>query len=280
MDVSAATPRVNAAMLPGLVGRKVLLVGRVRERRGGDTARAFFFRASRAAPRSVRRGPPGSLHSPTSWAWREVASARVECEKRAQARLPSNPPPPSLSQVTNVVNDAATLATSDGGVVTVKMDAGRGFALDSPVVEFEGVVRGADAVEETGRAMFSQNFGEKRKGGGARLAGGRGGKEGSRRGKGARWHAARAVRDSFTRSPFSSFLQTWTPTTSSSPRPRPRTSTCLCEWRTEEGRGRDRGEGGRRRFRRPPQCCKGGGPSLPPPAPPPLLSLYIPNTGV
>jgi hypothetical protein len=74
MDVSAATPRVNAAMLPGLVGRKVLLVGRVRERRGGDTARAFFFS-------SIARGsalcPPRSPRLPALPHVLGVAGGRV-----------------------------------------------------------------------------------------------------------------------------------------------------------------------------------------------------------
>lgn len=97
-----------------------------------------------------------------------AARAAVLIASRALALPPHPlspvPPPHTLQQIQNVVNDVATLAASDGGAVSVKLDAARGFALDAPVAEFEAVVRGPAEVEETGRAMFSQNFGEREEG--------------------------------------------------------------------------------------------------------------------
>lgn len=71
MDVSHAAPRVNAAQLAGLVGKKVLLVGRVSwEERvgvGGANARRFFFRAqasrARAPPRPLTPPPRSHTHA-------------------------------------------------------------------------------------------------------------------------------------------------------------------------------------------------------------------------
>ena len=45
MDTSDARPRVSAAMLPGLVGKKVLLVGKVRRDTHSRSLARFFSRA-------------------------------------------------------------------------------------------------------------------------------------------------------------------------------------------------------------------------------------------
>ena len=98
---------------------------------------------------------------------RERAAVLIASRALALPPRPLTPllPPHTPHQIQNVVNDVATLAASDGGAVSVKLDVSRGFALDAPVAEFEAVVRGPAEVEETGRAMFSQDFGERREGG-------------------------------------------------------------------------------------------------------------------